>query len=203
MSLDEYIGIIFSDPAFHIESYAKQKYKEELMENIKKLRDDWKDLRSQIGNFVCKMDNALDVIENHADKFISLDEHAKECDRIYDASVEWGKDIIKEAYERAINNLYGLDIDVMRDLFDYDDMDDVLRYFRIESISERLDKYFEQQEQIQKEAARDAADHEINEWFRKRSNEIVEEYTKRKRDIGVQVDRITFDRKEHHMEGQE
>lgn len=155
----------------------------------------WKELRPQIGNFMCMLDNEVRFIEVHHDEYVTKEEHELKCDEFYDL----GKSSREAEYKWCINRLYNLEENELFELFGEDCPMDVLRIFSIDHILGILTDYFDKQKQIEEEAARDAAKHEIDEWrtrnlvrlvdeYKHKSHVLCEEYTKKLRDIGLDED---------------
>ena len=159
----------------------------------------WKELRPQIGNFMCRLDNEVKFLEVHHDEYVTKEEHQRECYEYYNAGIEVGRNIRESDYTRCIYRLCGLGESELFKLFEEDCPMDVLRIFSVDHILDTLTDYFDKQKQIEEEAARDAAKHAIDEWqkhnqvilandYKNKSLVLHEEYVKKLRDIGLDED---------------
>lgn len=163
----------------------------------------WKELRPQIGNFICRLDNEVKFIEVHHDEYVTKEDHQLGCDEFYDAGINSGRNSRDSDYKWCIHRLYDLEENELFKLFGEDCPMDVLRNFAIDHILYVLTDYFDKQKQIEEEAARDAAKHEIDEWqtrnqirlvdeYKHKSHVLHEEYIKKLRDIGLDEDGLPF-----------
>lgn len=155
----------------------------------------WKELRPQIGNFMCRLDNEVKFIEVHHDEYVTKEDHQQECDESYDAGIEVGRNSRESDYEFCIHKLCDLDAETLVDLFDYEWPMDILRLRDIDEIIRILTDYFYKQQQTAK--------HEIDEWqtrnqlrlvdeYKHKSHVLHEEYIKKLRDIGLDEDGQPF-----------
>ena len=163
----------------------------------------WKELRPQIGNFMCRLDNEVKFIEVHHDEYVTKEDHQLGCDQFYDADINAGRNSCESDYQWCIHRFYDMEESELFKLFGEDCPMDVLRIFSIDHILDVLTDYFDKQKQIEEEAARDAAKHEIDEWhnrnisilvndYKHKSHVLHEEYIKKLRDIGLDEDGLPF-----------
>lgn len=159
----------------------------------------WKELRPQIGNFMCRLDNEVKFLEVHHDEYVTKEDHQLGCDQFYDAGINVGRNSCESDYKWCIHRFYDMEESELFKLFGEDCPMDVLRIFSIDRILEVLTDYFDKQKQIEEEAARDAAKHQIDEWkthnqvrlvdeYKHKSHVLHEEYIKKLRDIGLDED---------------
>lgn len=128
----------------------------------------WKELRPQIGKFMCRLDNEVKFIEVHHDEYVTKEDHQRECDEYHDYGIEVGKSYRQSGYTWAIRQLDMMKEDELVNLFGTDCPFDVLKMNDIDEILKKICDHIEQEE----EAEREAAKRKIDEWYKDHLEDI-------------------------------
>lgn len=161
----------------------------------------WRELRPQIGNFMCRLDNEVKFIEIHHDEYVTKEEHERKCDECYDAGIDIGRYSRELDYIFVIYQLNKMEENELVELFGTDCPLDVLKMSCVNGIEEILDKIYDHVTQKEvaegwrkimnycandvaamKEAARrmlaaaeaerESAKSELDEWYKSHLEEI-------------------------------
>lgn len=111
----------------------------------------WRELRPQIGNFMCRLDSEVRFIQDRHDAYVTKEEHERKCDKCYDAGIDIGRKSRELDYGRLIYQLDEMKEDELVELFGTDCPFDVLKMSWTNGIEEILDKIYDHA--TQKEAA--------------------------------------------------
>lgn len=125
----------------------------------------WRELRPQIGNFMCRLDNEVRFIEVHHGAYVTKEEYERKCDECYDAGIDIGRKSRELDYVWLIYQLDEMKEDELVKLFGTDCPFDVLKMSWTNGIEEILDKIYDHA--TQKEVA--------EEWQRRKIREVLQE----------------------------
>lgn len=142
-----------------------KKLKEEKPMTAEELSAMWKELRPQIGNFMCQLDSEVRFIQDRHDTYVTKEEHERKCDECYDAGIDIGRKSRELDYGWLIYQLDEMKEDELVKLFGTDCPFDVLKMSWTNGIEEILDKIYDHA--TQKEVA--------EEWQRRKIREVLQE----------------------------
>lgn len=129
----------------------------------------WRELRPQIGNFMCRLDSEVRFIQDRHDTYVTKEEHERKCDECYDAGIDIGRHSCEIKYIYAIHQLDKMKEDELVELFGTDCPLDVLK---MNGINEILDKICDHVVQAAAEIKRELAKRELDEWYKSHLEEI-------------------------------
>lgn len=145
------------------------------------IREMWKELRPQIGKFICQMDNEVKFLEVHQDEFVTAEKHREDCVYFFDQGFKAGNAVVKEQYDVYIRKLSALSGSELMTLFGMDYPMDVLLKKSIDEIIDTLSRSSVQEPVINADTA-----------FACDAKKLVDNYTEQQTSAGQKVRSITI-----------
>lgn len=157
------------------------------------IREMWKELRPQIGKFICQMDNEVKFLEAHQEEFVTAEKHQEDCVYFFDQGFNAGKGVVKELYNFYIRKLSALSESELMNLFGMECPMDVLLKKSIDEIQDTLSRSAVQKAVINRRRVRKplSTDPAFTA-FACDVKKLVDNYTEQQTSAGQKVRSITI-----------